>query len=474
MQLMGVILAAGLGKRMKSKLHKVLHPVCGKPMVEHVIAALSEAGVGRKVVVVGHGADMVREALGAQLEYTLQEPQLGTGHAVRCAEGNIGAEEGVTFVVYGDTPLITAESLKGMLELHKSSGAACTLLTAKFDNPAGLGRIIRGQDGTIDRIVEEKDANEAERAVQEINAGAYCFDNRKLFQMLAQVKNDNAQGEYYLTDVIRLLKEAGEIVQGYQTVDPDEAFGVNDRAALAEAERIMRNRINRRHLMNGVTLIDPANTYIETDVIIGSDTVVYPGTVLRGKTVIGSDCVIGPNADIADSTIADGAAVKHSTLDRAVVGERSAVGPFANLRPGTVLAEDVKVGDFVEMKNATIGAASKVSHLAYVGDAEVGKQVNIGCGAITVNYNGFQKFKTIIEDEAFIGSNVNLIAPVRIGKGAFVVAGSTVTEDVGEDDMAIARERQVTKTGYAKRLRAKLMAQSKQASKPMDNEQTNR
>ncbi|MCI3923272.1 bifunctional UDP-N-acetylglucosamine diphosphorylase/glucosamine-1-phosphate N-acetyltransferase GlmU [Paenibacillus sp. TRM 82003] len=456
---MGVVLAAGMGKRMKSKLHKVLHPVGGTPMVEHVLGALDGAGVGRKIVVIGHGADAVRAALGDRVEYALQAEQLGTGHAVRMAEPLIGTEEGWTVVCYGDTPLLTADSIQGMLELHASSGAACTMLTAMFDDPTGLGRIIRGADGTIERIVEEKDANEEERAVKEINVGAYCFDNKKLFAALAKVTNENAQGEYYLPDAVTLLKAAGEIVEGFVTKDASEAFGVNDRVALAEAERLMRARIARKHLVGGVTIIDPANTYIDASVTIGSDTVLYPGTVLRGSTAIGSDCIIGPNSDIVDSVVADGAEVKHSTLEKAVVGENTTVGPFANLRPGSRIGSDCKIGDFVEVKSSTIGDGSKVSHLAYVGDAKVGKDVNIGCGVITVNYDGYSKFETVIEDEAFVGSNVNLVAPIRIGKGAFVVAGSTVTQDVGDDDLAIARERQTTKKGYAKTLKARLKAQ---------------
>lgn len=459
MNIMGIVLAAGLGKRMKSKLHKVLHPVCGKPMAAHVIDALEEAGAGRKVVVVGHGAEAVRTALGERAEYALQEEQLGTGHAVRAAEPLLGEEEGITIVAYGDTPLLSAASLASMIALHRATGAAGTLLTADFADPTGLGRIVRGPDGGIERIVEEKDCTEEERGIREINAGAYCFDNRKLFSALAKVKNDNAQGEYYLTDVIGLFRAAGESVQGYRTADAAEAFGVNDRVALAEAERLLQSRIHRFHLLNGVTIIDPQSTYIDAGVAIGADTVIHPGTALRGATSIGEDCVIGPNSDITDSEIAGGAAVKHSVLERAAVGSRTSVGPFAYLRPGARLGSDVKVGDFVEVKNATIGDRSKVSHLAYVGDAKIGNDVNFGCGAITVNYDGFSKFETVVEDEAFVGSNVNLVAPVRIGKRAFVVAGSTVTQDVGDDDMAIARERQINKEGYAKTLKARLKAQ---------------
>ncbi|GBG10305.1 putative bifunctional N-acetylglucosamine-1-phosphate uridyltransferase/glucosamine-1-phosphate acetyltransferase, partial [Paenibacillus agaridevorans] len=344
-------------------------------------------------------------------------------------------------------------------------GAAATVLTASFADPAGYGRVIRGEDGTVRRIVEQKDCSAEEAAVQEINTGTYCFDNRKLFEALANVKNENAQGEYYLTDVVGLLKSAGEVVQGYCTSDLAEAIGVNDRVALAEAERFMRERINRDHLLNGVTIIDPQNTYIEAGVVIGADTVLYPGSVLRAGTVIGEDCVIGPNAEITASEVGDGAAIKFSVIAESVVGPESTVGPYANLRPGSKLGRGCKIGDFVELKNAVLDDGSKVSHLSYVGDAVVGKDVNIGCGAITVNYDGFNKAVTEIGDHAFIGSNVNLIAPVKVGDGAYVVAGSTVTQDVPAGDLAIARERQVNKPGYADKIRARAKAKKERNSK---------
>ena len=345
-----------------------------------------------------------------------------------------------------------------MLELHTSSGAAATVLTAAFDDPTGYGRVIRGEDGTVQRIVEQKDCSPEEAAVKEINTGTYCFDNKKLFAALAKVTSNNAQGEYYLTDVIGIFREAGESVQGYCTTDLAEAIGVNDRVALAEAERFMRDRINRNHLLGGVTLIDASSTYIEADVQIGSDTVIYPGTVLRGSTVIGEDCVIGPQADITDSTIGNGVTIKYSVVAESIVGDTSSVGPYANLRPGSKLGVGCKIGDFVELKNASLDDGSKVSHLSYVGDAKVGKDVNIGCGAITVNYDGYNKFVTEIGDNAFVGSNVNLIAPVKIGDGAYVVAGSTVTHDVPAGDLAIARERQVNKPGYADKIRGRAKA----------------
>ncbi|MEK4848903.1 bifunctional UDP-N-acetylglucosamine diphosphorylase/glucosamine-1-phosphate N-acetyltransferase GlmU [Paenibacillus sp. FSL H7-0756] len=464
MKRMAVVLAAGQGKRMKSKLYKVLHPVCGKPMVGHVLDTVKATGCQRNVVVVGHGAEKVKAYLGGDAEYVLQDVQLGTGHAVKQAKDLLGSEEGTTIVICGDTPLVMSETLEGMMALHEAQNAAATVLTAVMEQPAGYGRIIRGEDGGVLKIVEQKDCTESEAAVHEINTGTYCFDNAKLFAALEKVTNTNNQQEYYLTDVIGILRAQGDIVLGYQAHDAAESIGVNDRLALSEAEGYMRQRINRGHMLGGVTIIDPASTYIGAEVEIGADTVLYPGTVLKGKTVIGEDCMIGPASEIEDCVIMDGAAVKHSVLNQAQVGTRASVGPFAYLRPGTVLGEGVKVGDFVEIKNATIGDGSKVSHLSYVGDAEVGKNVNIGCGAITVNYDGYNKFRTEIGDDAFIGSNVNLVAPVTVGKGAFIVAGSTITRPVSENDLAIARARQENKPGYAEKIRSRAKSKKDQHS----------
>ncbi|MHA6534389.1 bifunctional UDP-N-acetylglucosamine diphosphorylase/glucosamine-1-phosphate N-acetyltransferase GlmU [Paenibacillus sp. BAC0078] len=464
MKRMAVVLAAGQGKRMKSKLYKVLHPVCGKPMVGHVLDTVKATGCQRTVVVVGHGAEKVKAYIGQDAEYVLQETQLGTGHAVKQAKGLLGGEEGTTVVICGDTPLVTAETLEGLMALHEGRQAAATVLTAVMDQPAGYGRIIRGEDGGVLKIVEQKDCTPEEAAVNEINTGTYCFDNAKLFAALEKVTNSNNQQEYYLTDVIGILRAQGDIVLGYQAHDAAESIGVNDRLALSEAEGLMRQRINRQHMLSGVTIIDPASTYIGADVIIGADTILYPGTILKGKTVIGEDCIIGPSSEIEDSVIMDGAEVKHSVLSQAEVGARTSVGPFAYLRPGAVLGEEVKIGDFVEVKNAVIGDGSKVSHLSYVGDATVGKNVNVGCGAITVNYDGYNKSRTEIGDDAFIGSNVNLVAPVTVGKGAFVVAGSTITRPVSENDLAIARVRQENKPGYAEKIRSRAKAKKDQSS----------
>ncbi|NQX70551.1 bifunctional UDP-N-acetylglucosamine diphosphorylase/glucosamine-1-phosphate N-acetyltransferase GlmU [Paenibacillus alba] len=455
---MAIVLAAGQGKRMKSKLYKVLHPVVGKPMVGHVVDTLQHIEVTKTLVIVGFGAEAVKGYLGDRAEYALQEQQLGTGHAVLQAKEALGQEDGLTIVICGDTPLISEATLRSTIELHQASSAAATILTAKLDEPQGYGRIIRGEDGRVARIVEQKDCSSEEAAVQEINTGTYVFDNQKLFKALASVTNNNVQNEYYLTDVIGILTGAGEVVQGYCMAEAAESIGVNDRVALAEAERLFKARINREHMLNGVTIIDPANTYIEKDVTIGADTVLLPGTILRGSTVIGEQCTIGPQTEIIDSIIKDDVTIKQSVLQDAFVDNEASVGPFAYLRPGANIGKQVKIGDFVEIKNATVGDGSKVSHLSYVGDAVVGTNVNIGCGAITVNYDGFNKSLTEIGDDAFVGSNVNLIAPVKIGNGAYVVAGSTITHAVPDGDLAIARERQVNKPGYADKIKVRMKA----------------
>ena len=462
---MAIVLAAGQGKRMKSKLYKVLHPVCGKPMVRHVLDAVGQANCERAVVVVGHGAETVRARLGDSVEYALQAEQLGTGHAVMQTRSLLADADGVTVVVCGDTPLVTAATIEALISLHEREGAAATVMTAEMADPTGYGRIVRGPDGGVLRIVEQKDCSPEEAQIREINTGTYCFDNRKMFAALERVTNENAQGEYYLTDVFGILKQQGDRIAAYMTDDPAEAIGVNDRVALGEAERLMRQRIALKHQLNGVTIIDPASTYIESDVTIGPDTVLYPGTMLRGSTAIGSDCAIGPHADLTDTRVGDGPAIRQSVADQALLGNECSVGPFAYLRPGTRLHDEVKIGDFVEVKNSVVGQGSKIPHLSYVGDAEVGAGVNIGCGAITANYDGYNKSKTVIGDNAFIGTNANLIAPVKVGEGAYVVAGSTITHDVGAGDVAIARERQVNKAGYAEKLRSKARSKKERESK---------
>ncbi len=447
-----VILAAGKGTRMKSKLYKVLHPVCGKPMVEHIVDQLSNLDIDEIITIIGHGSEMVKEKLGDRTKYALQEEQLGTGHAVQMAEPHLKDKHGTTVVITGDTPLLTRETINELMEYHEKEQAQVTVLTSKFDDPTGYGRVIRNEHNEVEKIVEHKDASEEEKLVNEINTGVYCFDNELLFDALKNVSNDNAQGEYYLPDVLFIAKERGLKVVAHTTTNPEETIGINDRVNLAKAEKIMKRRINEQHMRNGVSIIDDENTYIGPDVQIESDVVIEPGCKITGQTIIKADSIIGPNSEVKDSEIGENTVVKHSVVTESKVGNNVNIGPFAHIRPASDIGDDVKVGNFVEVKKSTIDTNSKVSHLSYIGDAEVGKDANIGCGTITVNYDGKNKHKTIIEDGAFIGCNSNLVAPVIVKKGAYVAAGSTITKDVPEKALSIARSRQENKEGYVERL----------------------
>lgn len=451
--LFAVVLAAGKGTRMKSSLYKVLHPVCGKPMVDHVVGNMETLGAKEIVTVVGHGAEMVKDTLGDRSTYVVQEEQLGTAHAVQQAERALEGREGTTIVICGDTPLITPATIEQLMQTHQEAGAKATILTAIVEDPTGYGRILRGSDDLVSGIVEQKDATPEQQNVKEINSGTYCFDNKALFEALKKVDNNNSQGEYYLTDVISILKEQGEAIAAFAAADADELLGVNDRVALSQAESYMRNRLALHHMREGVTIIDPSSTYIGADVVIGSDTVLLPGTMLEGHTVIGEKSTIGPNSHLKNAYIGNETTVHSSVVMDSKIADHVAVGPFAHIRPGSDLGNHVKIGNFVEVKKATIDEGSKLSHLTYMGDAEIGKNVNIGCGTISVNYDGKNKFKTTIEDNAFIGCNSNLVAPVTVGKGAYVAAGTTVTKNVTEDSLAIGRVKQENKEGYAKRIK---------------------
>ncbi|MBN9656224.1 bifunctional UDP-N-acetylglucosamine diphosphorylase/glucosamine-1-phosphate N-acetyltransferase GlmU [Halobacillus sp. GSS1] len=449
-----VVLAAGQGTRMKSKLYKVLHPVCGKPMVQHVVDQLNTLDLQELITVVGFGAEKVQEQLGEDSHYVIQEEQLGTGHAVLQADDILADKEGTTVVVCGDTPLLTGETLQKLLDHHDAEGAKATVLTAHAEDPHGYGRVIRGGNGQVERIVEQKDASDEEQAIQEINTGTYCFDNAMLFDALKNVSNDNVQGEYYLPDVVEILKGQGETISAYQTPEFSESLGVNDRVALSKAEKLMKQRINEQHMRNGVSLVDPEQTYIGPDVTIGRDVVIYPGSVLEGATSIEDDAVIGPHSTITNCYVGSATIIKQSVAADSKIGSRVQIGPFAHIRPQSSLGDDVKVGNFVEVKKASFGDGSKASHLSYIGDAEVGSGVNIGCGTITVNYDGENKHLTTIEDDAFIGCNSNLIAPVTVGKGAYVAAGSTINQDVPSEALSIARSRQTNKEGYASKMKS--------------------
>ncbi|MDN3956907.1 bifunctional UDP-N-acetylglucosamine diphosphorylase/glucosamine-1-phosphate N-acetyltransferase GlmU [Sporolactobacillus laevolacticus] len=447
-----IILAAGKGTRMKSKLYKVLHQVCGKPMIRHVVDEAGRADFSKIYVIVGHGANDVKAAVGKDAECLLQKEQLGTGHAVLQAADQLADLDGTTVVLYGDTPLITHQTIEKLIHIQEEQHAAAAVLTATIEDPTGYGRVIRDASGNVAKIVEDKDANSDEKRVKEINTGIYCFNNRKLFTLLRQVTNNNAQGEYYLPDVIGLLVQGSEKVIAYETESFEETLGVNDRIQLAAAGKYMQEHINQTMMKNGVTLVDPASTYLSAECTIGNDTVIYPGTIISGQSRIGSGCTVGPHSQIKNCVIGDETQIEQSVLEDSWIGNRVQIGPFAHIRPLSKIHDQAKVGNFVEVKNTEIGERSKASHLTYLGDATLGKDVNMGCGTITVNYDGKDKFATKIGDGAFIGCNANLVAPVTIGEGAFVAAGSTITQSVNNNALAIARSRQTNKENYALKL----------------------
>ena len=454
MNFKAIILAAGKGTRMKSKYPKVIHKVCGKEMVNHVIDVSKKSGVKDIVAILGHGCDVVKEKLPTDTMIAMQTEQLGTGHAVKMAKDYIKDEDTIV-VLCGDTPLIKEETLKRLFDYHLENGYHTTVLTTEVDNPTGYGRIIRDENQDLLKIVEQKDANEEEKFVKEINSGIYCFNGKSLRESLDLLDNNNAQGEYYLTDTIQIMRNKGLKVGAYNGSTIEELMGVNSRVELSRAEDIMRKRINETHMVNGVTIIDTNSTYIEADVQIGNDTIVYPGTMLRGNTIIGSNCIIGMNSNITNSKIGDYTEIENSTIIDSIVGENTNIGPYAYLRPNSNIGNNVKIGDFVEVKNATIEDNSKASHLSYIGDAHVGKDVNIGCGVVFVNYDGKNKYKSVVKDGAFIGSNSNLVAPVTVEEKGFIATGSTITEDVPQGALAIARERQVVKEGWVAKREAK-------------------
>lgn len=451
MKVYAIVLAAGKGTRMKSDKPKVVHEVLYKPMINHVVDELKALGVDETIVVVGHGADQVK-AIVDGVTFVEQKEQLGTGHAVLQAKDVLADREGMTLVLNGDAPLIRKETLKEFMTYHQEHQNYATIMSADCDVSTHYGRIIK-DSGQVKGIVEFKDLLDSQKDITEMNTGEYCFDNQALFKALSQVTNDNAQNEYYLTDVIGIMNQQGLKVDAYKIDDFNEVGGINDRIALAESTQFLRDRINREHLLNGVTIVDPANTYIGRDVVIGQDTIIEPGCIIKGKTVIGSHCHIGPYCEFTNMEIHDQVEIKFSVLSDSIIENGVDIGPYARLRTNCHIHEHAHLGNFVEMKKADFGAGSKASHLTYVGDAEVGENVNFGCGTITSNYDGKNKSLTKIEDNVFIGCNTNLVAPVTVRKNAYIAAGSTITKEVEEDAMAIARSRQENKQGYSKILK---------------------
>ena len=443
-----VILAAGMGTRMKSKMPKVLHKVCGKPLSKWVIDASKAAGADKVCAVVGHKAETVKEVLGDVCEFALQAEQKGTGHAVMQAIDVIKNSKGEVVILNGDTPLITAETINKAIEYHKNNGNQATVITAILDDATGYGRIVRDNDGSVLKIVEQKDASEEEKKINEVNSGMYVFDAQSLVYALDKITPNNAQGEYYLTDTLEILLSAGKKIGGYAISDNDEIRGINDRVQLNEAEKIMQKRINEYHMRNGVTMRNPESVYIEDGVEIGNDTEICQNVTIKSGTKIGSDCVIGSGSMLDRAVIHDGVDELSSVILESEVDEGTHVGPFAYVRPNCHVGKEVKVGDFVELKNSNIDDGTKISHLTYIGDSDVGKRVNFGCGTVTCNYDGKKKYRTTIGDDCFVGCNTNFVSPINVGDGVYIAAGSTITEDIPENSLSIARARQVNKEGW--------------------------
>ncbi len=447
-----VVLAAGKSTRMKSARPKVLHDLAGRMLIEHVLHTTKHLGATSTTLVIGHAADDVRASLQSwtDLQYAVQSPQLGTGHALLQTEPLLAGKKGTVLLLYGDVPLLMPATLQRLLEAHRQHKAAATILTTELPDPYGYGRIVRDAGGSITRIVEERDASADERGIHEINSGIYAFSTQGLFEALHSLATDNAQGEYYLTDLVAMYHKQGRAVASLCLEDPDELRGINSRVELAEMTRIVRDRKNRAVMLSGVTLEDPATTYIDEDVTIGMDTTIGPGVRLQGKTTIGARCTIMAGCRLSHVEIGEHVTVlDHCVLTNATIGSGVRIGPFAHIRPDSVVGDNAHIGNFVELKKTTLGTGAKANHLSYLGDAVIGDGVNVGAGTITCNYDGEKKHRTTIEAGAFVGSNSALVAPVTIGAGAYVGAGSTITQDVPAGGLGVARGVQHNKPGWA-------------------------
>jgi bifunctional UDP-N-acetylglucosamine pyrophosphorylase / glucosamine-1-phosphate N-acetyltransferase len=468
-----ILLAAGEGTRMKSRTPKMLHSLCGRSLVGHALVATATLEPQHLILVIGHARhEVTAEAasLVPAVQSVVQEQQNGTGHAVRTALEAVGTIPGTVLVTYGDMPLLRAETLRGLARIHEDAGNSVTVLTAHATDPRGYGRIIRDHDGSFIGIVEDADADETQRGISEINSGCYAFDGELLADAVKQVASNNALNQEYLTDVVDILRGDGHRVGAVIASDPTEIQGVNDRVQLATARRVLNDRLAESHMRNGVTIVDPATTYLDVGVTIGQDTELAPGTVLEGETVIGEGVRIGPGCTLTDTSVGDGAYLRHTVADQAEIGKHVTVGPYAYLRPGTRIADQAHIGCHVELKNAVVGEGAKVPHLTYVGDADIGTGANVGAGTIFANYDGVRKHHTTVGERAFVGSNSVLIAPVTIGDGAYTAAGSAISEDVPPGDLGIARGRQHNSEGWVLRHRAGT-ASAEAASRVVKNEE---
>jgi bifunctional UDP-N-acetylglucosamine pyrophosphorylase/glucosamine-1-phosphate N-acetyltransferase len=436
---------------MKSSLPKVMHKAAGVPLARWAVEAAKPVVTGKCVLVTGSGAELVKEYFGDTVEYAPQEVRLGSGHAVMCAAGHLEGRDGYALIMAGDMPLITAVTLQSLKDKAEKENLDAVILSSIADDPAGYGRILRDENGDVIKIVEHKDADAQQRNIKEVNASVYCFKIPALLDCLSRIRPVNAQGEYYLTDCVELIHAAGGRMQAVITADSNECAGVNNRVQLAAVSRLLRQRINEKLMLDGVTLVDPDNTYIDPQVKIGMDTTVYPGVTLEGDCEIGCGVTLYPGSRIKDSFIDDGTTVQNSVVLESRIGKKTTIGPYAYIRPHCDIGNGCRIGDFVETKNAQIKDGAKVSHLSYIGDGYIGENSNIGCGVVFVNYDGAKKYRTVVQRDVFVGCNANLVAPVEIGAGAYVAAGSTVTEDVPENTLCIARARQVIKTGWERK-----------------------
>ena len=449
MKLKTLILAAGKGTRMKSELPKVIHKVNGIPMISKIISVLNGLEPEENILILGHKKEEVLKVVGEETDYVVQTEQLGTGHAVIQAKEKLADYDGDVMVLCGDTPLLREETLRKLYNFHKESGAVTTILTSIYENPFGYGRIVK-EDGLVKAIVEEKEATPEVKKIKEVNAGVYCFNSRELFNALARINNNNEKGEYYLTDVIGIQVGEGKKVQSFVLEDNMEILGVNSKVELAQASEVLRGRKNLELMENGAILIDPKATYVEESVKVGKDTVIYPGAVLQGNTVIGENCEILGTTRIIDSVLGNNIRIESSVIEESQIDNYVTMGPFAHLRPKTHLKEKVHIGNFVEVKKSTLEKGVKAGHLTYLGDAQVGEDTNIGAGTITCNYDGKNKFKTVIGKNSFIGSDSMLVAPVNIGENSLVGAGSVITKDVPENSLAVSRSKQIIKNDWRK------------------------
>ena len=450
-----IILAAGEGTRMKSSHPKVLHELFGQPLINYAIVEAKKLKPEKVIIVVGHQAEKITPLLDGDVEWVIQSEQLGTAHAVKMAESKLIDFDGTIMVTCADTPLIRHETLGKLLRLHKEEKASGTLLSADFSDSTGYGRVIRGADGMVKSIIEEKDATDDERKISEINSGFYCFEKQELFEAIEKIDCRNAQREFYLTDVVEILNNSGKRIAVHTVEDSSEVLGINSRRELAEAQKIMQTRINSRWMEDGVTFVAPDMTFVGPEVVIGPDTIIYPFSFLEGKTKIGKECRIGPSAHLIDMSVGDRVKMENVVAEESIVEDEVSLGPFCRLRSGTRIKRGARIGSYVELKKSQVGEDSKIPHLSYIGDATIGKNVNIGAGTITCNYDGAEKHPTVIEDGAFIGSDTMLIAPVKVGRNAVTGAGSAISEDVPEGSLALERSQQRVIKDWSKKRRIK-------------------